>query len=43
MLKDVDRVEILVGPVLEFEAQKVAVVRERAATQLDDESRGEVG
>jgi hypothetical protein len=43
VFKDMDRVEIFVGPVLEFEAQKVAVVGERATTQLDDESRREVG
>lgn len=43
VFKDVDIVEVLVSPVLEFEAQKVSVVGERATTQLDDESGGEVG
>ena len=43
VIKDVEGLEIVLGPVLEFDAQKVTVVGKRAATQLDDESRGEVG
>jgi len=43
VIKDVDSGEVVVGSVLELEAQKVAVVGERAAAQLDGESRGKVG
>lgn len=42
MTKDVDSMEVVIGPVLELEAQKVAVVRKRAAAQLNDEGRGKV-
>jgi hypothetical protein len=41
--KDVKGVEIVVSPVLEFEAQKVTVVGKRAAAQFDSNSRREVG
>lgn len=43
MTKDVKGVEIVVSPVLEFEAQKVTVVGKRAAAQFDSNSRREVG
>jgi len=42
MTKDVNSTEVVTGPVPELEAQKVAVVRKRATTQLNDEGRGEV-
>jgi hypothetical protein len=43
VFKDVKSTEVIVGPVLELEAQKVAVVRKRATAQLDDKGRGIVG
>ena len=43
MTKDVKGAEIVISPVLEFEAQKVIVVGKRAAAQFDNNSRREVG
>ena len=43
MTKDVEGAEIVVCPVLEFEAQKVTVVGKGAAAQFDGNSRGVVG
>lgn len=41
--KDVDGAEVFIGPVLELEAQKVPVIRKRAAAQLDNHSGRKVG
>ncbi len=43
MTKDVQGLEVGIGTVLELEAQKVAVIGQRATAQLDSKSRGEVG
>jgi hypothetical protein len=41
--KDVESPEVIIGSVLELEAQKVAIVGKRPATELDDKGRGKFG